>query len=69
MTIIDQLKYISKHKQDGDITTISEISGLNKGLISNYIKNGHRMIIKKVYAEKIVDTYFKFKQLKEINSE
>ena len=65
MTIIDQLKYISKHKQDGDITKISEISGLNKGLISNYIKNGYRMIIKKVYAEKIIDSYFKFNVLKD----
>lgn len=65
MTIIDKLQYISKHKQDGDIKRISELSGLNSGLISNYIKNGHRMIIKKLYAEKIVDSYFKFKEIKD----
>ena len=58
-TIIDQLKEIKKIKQKGHIKKIAEDTKLNSGLISNYIQNGHRMIIKKVYAEKIIKSFLK----------
>lgn len=58
-TIIDQLKEIKKMKQNGHIKKISEDTGLNRGLISNYIINGHRMIIKRIYAEKIIKSFLK----------
>ena len=58
-TVIDQLKEIKKRKQNGHIKKISEDTGLNRGLISNYIINGHRMIIKRAYAEKIIKSFLK----------
>ena len=57
MSIVDQLVYIRKNRQQGNIRDIAELSGLNEGLISNYIKNGHRMVLKRIYAEKIINAY------------
>lgn len=37
---------------------------LNRGLISNYIKNGHRMVLKRYIAERIIEGYRKLELLK-----
>ena len=62
MTIIDQLQDIKKNRRQGDIKELHGITKLNTGLISNYIKNGHRMVLKPYIAERIINGYKKLER-------
>lgn len=57
MNKIEKLIEIRKSKRQGDIKAIAELSGLNSGVISNYIKNAHRMVMKPIYVDKIIKSY------------
>lgn len=57
MNKVEKLIEIRNSKRQGDISAISELSGLNKGLVSNYIKNAHRMVMKPMHVDNIIKSY------------
>lgn len=64
MTSIERLQEISKTIQHGEMTDIAEISGVHVSIVSNYLKNGHRMVLNKMYLNKILGAWDKIKENK-----
>lgn len=64
MTSIEKLQEIRKTIQHGEMTQIAEISGVHVSIVSNYLKNGHRIVLNKIYLKKILGAWDKIKENK-----
>jgi enoyl reductase-like protein len=64
MTSIEKLQEIRKIIQHGEMTQMAEISGVHVSIVSNYLKNGHRIVLNKMYLNKILWAWDKIKENK-----
>lgn len=64
MTSVDKLSEIRRTIQHGEMTEIAEISGIHVSVVSNYLNNGHRIVLNKIRLEKILGAWDKIKENK-----
>lgn len=64
MNQIEKLKRVKKVIQHGEMTQLSELSGVHVSVISNYLKNGHRMVLNRANLNKILNAWDKIEDNK-----
>jgi len=54
MTKIEQLQLIKKDLFHGEYGALAALSRVNRGLLSNYLKNCHRMVLRPQIVDNIL---------------
>ena len=62
MTKIEQLQAIRKDMYQGDFKLLAALSRVNRGVLSNYLKNCHRIVLRAQIVDNILNGYEKFKK-------
>lgn len=62
MNKIEQLQAIRKDMYQGDFKLLAALSKVNRGVLSNYLKNCHRIVLRPQIVENILNGYEKFKR-------
>ena len=62
MTKIEQLQAIRKDLLHGELGTLATLSKVNRGVLSNYLINCHRIILRPQTVNAILAGYEKFKK-------
>lgn len=62
MTKIEQLQSIRKDLFHGEFGTLAKLSKVNRGVLSNYLINCHRIVLRHDLVSKILNGYEKFKK-------
>jgi len=62
MTKIEQLKSIRKDMHQGDFKILAALSRVNRGVLSNYLKNCDRIALRVQVVDSILSGYEKFKK-------
>jgi hypothetical protein len=62
MTKIEQLQFIRKDLFHGELGTLATLSKVNRGVLSNYLKNCDRIVLRVQVVDNILNGYEKFKK-------
>ena len=62
MNKIEQLQEIRKDMYQGDFKLLAALSRVNRGVLSNYLKNCHRIVLRPQVVDSIINGYEKFKK-------
>ena len=62
MTKIEQLQAIRRDMRQGDLKHLAALSRVNRGVLSNYLINCHRIVLRPLTVSNILEGYEKFKK-------